>query len=172
MFDLIFSELSASDSAELPDSAEPPDAPEPEVLMIDATDTKPIPRRPASTRGVPPPPDWCTKGSMSSKLHGVWSATAKVVACDVNIRGNSLKLKQRGIFSMAFIPSQQVRLKSETILIFTCCKKTNTLLFESKAINSTKCLTTALSRDIIEANERIPNASSHLHLQPVSEGLP
>ena len=34
VFELIFSELSASDSAE------PPDAPEPEVLMLDATDIK------------------------------------------------------------------------------------------------------------------------------------
>ncbi len=40
IFDRIFSELSASDSAESPDAAELPDAPEPEVLMIDATDIK------------------------------------------------------------------------------------------------------------------------------------
>ena len=55
VFDLIFSELSASDSAELPYPAEPPDAPEPEVLMIDATDIKA--HRTASSLkkgGVPP----------------------------------------------------------------------------------------------------------------------
>ncbi len=49
VFDLIFSELSASDSAESPDAAEP------EVLMIDATDIKA--HRTASSLnkgGVPP----------------------------------------------------------------------------------------------------------------------
>ena len=56
VFELIFSELPASD------------APEPEVLMLDATDVKAHPTRcPASTRGVPPPDWW----GMISKLHGV-----------------------------------------------------------------------------------------------------
>ncbi len=45
VFDLIFSELPASDAAE------PLDAAEPAVLMIDATDTKPILRRAAATKG-------------------------------------------------------------------------------------------------------------------------
>ncbi len=54
MFDLIFSELSASDAAE------PPDTPEPEVLMIDATDIETHPM--ASS---------LNKGGMTSKLHGV-----------------------------------------------------------------------------------------------------
>ncbi len=54
MFDLIFSELSVSDAAE----------------PSDATDTKPIPRRAASTRGAPRLIGG-TKGGMTSKLHGV-----------------------------------------------------------------------------------------------------
>ena len=45
VFDLIFSELSASDSAE------PPDAPEPEVLMIDATDIKAHPTASSLNKG-------------------------------------------------------------------------------------------------------------------------
>ena len=48
VFDLIFSELSASDSAE------PPDAPEPEVLMRDATDVKAHPTASSLNKGVPP----------------------------------------------------------------------------------------------------------------------
>ncbi len=51
-FDLIVSELSASDSAELPD------APEPEVLMIDATDIKAHPTASSLNKGGVPPPDW------------------------------------------------------------------------------------------------------------------
>ncbi len=53
-FDLIFSELSASDAAESPDATES------EVLMIDATDLKTHPT--ASS---------LNKGGMTSKLHGV-----------------------------------------------------------------------------------------------------
>ena len=64
-FDLIFSELSASDSAE------PPDAPEPAVLMIDATDIKAHPTACSLNKGGVPPPDWGTEGGMTSKLHGV-----------------------------------------------------------------------------------------------------
>ncbi len=52
VFDLIFSELSASDSAE------PPDAPEPEVLMIDATDIKAHPTVSSLNKGGVPPPGW------------------------------------------------------------------------------------------------------------------
>ena len=65
VFDLIFSELSASDSAELPD------APEPEVLMIDATDSKAHPTASSLNKGrVPPRLIGRTKGGMTSKLHG------------------------------------------------------------------------------------------------------
>ncbi len=49
VFDLIFSELSASDSAEPPDSAEP------EVLMIDATDVKAHPTASSPNKGGVPP---------------------------------------------------------------------------------------------------------------------
>ena len=52
MFELIFSELSASDSPELPD------APEPEVLMMDATDFKAHPTASRLNKGGVPPPDW------------------------------------------------------------------------------------------------------------------
>ena len=56
-FDLmIFSELSASDSAE------PPDAAEPEVLMIDATDIKAHPTASSLNKGGVPPPDWWRQG--------------------------------------------------------------------------------------------------------------
>ena len=72
VFDLIFSELSASDAPEPPNSVEPPDAPEPEVLMIDATYTsKPIAGHPASTRGGAPRLIGGAKGGMTSKLDGV-----------------------------------------------------------------------------------------------------
>ena len=47
-FDLIFSELSASDSAE------PPDAAEPEVLMLDATDVKACPTACSLNKGGAP----------------------------------------------------------------------------------------------------------------------
>ncbi len=53
-FDLIFSELSASNAAEPPDSTEPPDAPEPEVLMIDATDIKAHPTASRLNKGGAP----------------------------------------------------------------------------------------------------------------------
>ncbi len=66
MFELIFSELSASDSAELPD------APEPEVLMLDATDIKAHPTASSLNKGgVPPRLIGGAKGGMTSKLHGV-----------------------------------------------------------------------------------------------------
>ena len=65
MFDLIFSELSASDSAE------PPDAPEPEVLMLDATDITAHPTVSSLNKGGCPPPDWWHQGGMTSTLHGV-----------------------------------------------------------------------------------------------------
>ncbi len=48
VFDLIFSELSASDSAE------PPDAPEPAVLIIDATDIKAHPTASSLNKGGVP----------------------------------------------------------------------------------------------------------------------
>ncbi len=48
VFELIFSELSASDAAE------PPDATEPEVLMIDAADIKAHPTASSLNKGVPP----------------------------------------------------------------------------------------------------------------------
>ena len=48
MFDLIFSEVSASDAPE------PPDAPEPEVLMIDATDIKTHPMASSLNQGDAP----------------------------------------------------------------------------------------------------------------------
>ncbi len=57
-FDLIFSELSASDSAEPPDAQESPDAPEPEVLMLDATDIKAHPTASSLNKGGVPPPGW------------------------------------------------------------------------------------------------------------------
>ncbi len=53
VFDLIFSELSASNSAESPDVAEPPDSAEPEVLMIDATDIKAHPTACSLKKGAP-----------------------------------------------------------------------------------------------------------------------
>ena len=46
--DLIFSELSASDSSE------PPDAPEPEVLMVDATGIKAHPTASSLNKGGAP----------------------------------------------------------------------------------------------------------------------
>ncbi len=49
VFDLVFSELSASDSAESPDAAEP------EVLMIDATDVKAHPTACSLNKGGVPP---------------------------------------------------------------------------------------------------------------------
>ncbi len=58
-FDLIFSELSASD------------APEPEVLMLDATDVKAHPTASSLTRGGVPRLIGGAKGVMTSKLHGV-----------------------------------------------------------------------------------------------------
>ncbi len=58
MFELIFSELSASNSAESRDAAEPPDAPEPEVLMLDATDFKAHPTASRLNKEGVPPPDW------------------------------------------------------------------------------------------------------------------
>ncbi len=61
VFELIFSELSASDAPEPPDSAEPPDAPEPAVLMIDATDVKAHPTVSSLNKGAPPP-DWLYQG--------------------------------------------------------------------------------------------------------------
>ena len=48
MFELIFSELSVSDSAELPD------APEPEVLVIDATDIEAHPTASSLNKGGDP----------------------------------------------------------------------------------------------------------------------
>ncbi len=57
IFDLIFSELSASDPSKSsdaigpPDSAEPCDVPEPEVLMIDATDLKAHPTASSFNKG-------------------------------------------------------------------------------------------------------------------------
>ncbi len=65
MFELIFSELSASDSAELPD------APEPEVLMMDATDLKAHPTASRLNKGGCPRRIGGTKRGMTSKLHGV-----------------------------------------------------------------------------------------------------
>ncbi len=61
VFELIFSELSASDAPEPPGSAEPPDAPEPAVLMIDATDVKAHPTVSSLNKGAPPP-DWLYQG--------------------------------------------------------------------------------------------------------------
>ncbi len=69
VFDLIFSELSASDSAESPDAAEPPDAPEPEVLMIDATDIKAYPTACSLNKEGTPRLIGGTKGGTTSKLH-------------------------------------------------------------------------------------------------------
>ena len=57
VFDLIFSELSASDSAE------PPDAPEPEVLMLDATDIKAHPTACSLNKGGVPPAWWHQGGA-------------------------------------------------------------------------------------------------------------
>ena len=59
VFDLIFSESSASD------------APEPDVLMIDATDLKAHPTASSLNKGGCPRLTGGTKGGMSSKLHGV-----------------------------------------------------------------------------------------------------
>ena len=73
MFDLIFSELSASDSAE------PPDAAEPEVLMIDATDIKAHPTASSLNKGGCPRLIGGTRGASSTS--SMESATAKVVAC-------------------------------------------------------------------------------------------
>ena len=50
VFDLIFSELSASD------------APEPEVMMLDATDIKAHPTASSLNKGGCPPPDWWHQG--------------------------------------------------------------------------------------------------------------
>ena len=63
VFDLIFSELSASDTPEPPDSAEPPDATEPEVLMIDATDIKAHPTASSLNKGGVPRLIGGTKGA-------------------------------------------------------------------------------------------------------------
>ncbi len=71
VFELIFSELSASDSPEPPDSPESPDVPEPEVLMIDATDIKAHPTASSLNKGGVPRLIGGTKGGMTSKLHGV-----------------------------------------------------------------------------------------------------
>ena len=65
VFELIFSELSASDVAE------PPDAPEPEVLMIDTTDIKAHPTACSLNKGGALRLIGGTKGGMASKLHGV-----------------------------------------------------------------------------------------------------
>ena len=63
MFELIFSELSVSDSAELPD------APEPEVLVIDATDIEAHPTASSLNKGGDPRLMGGTKGGITSKLH-------------------------------------------------------------------------------------------------------
>ncbi len=65
MFDLIFSELSASDPPERPD------APEPDVLMVDATDIKAHPTASSLNKGGYTPPDWLDQGGMTSQLRGV-----------------------------------------------------------------------------------------------------
>ena len=40
-------------------------------MILTPLTSKPIPRRPASIKGGGPPPDWGTKGDMTSKLHVV-----------------------------------------------------------------------------------------------------
>ena len=67
VFELIFSELSASDAAEL------------EVLMIDATDIKAHPMASSLNKGGAPRLIGGAKGGMTSKLHGV--CHSKGVAC-------------------------------------------------------------------------------------------
>ncbi len=55
VFDLIFSELSASDSPVPPDAPKLPDAPKPGVLKIDATDIKAHPTASSLNKGEAPP---------------------------------------------------------------------------------------------------------------------
>ena len=77
VFELIFSGLSASN------------APGPEVLMLDATDVKALPWRPASTKGCVPRLVGGIKGAWPASSMG--SATAKVVPCDSTcVRGNAV----------------------------------------------------------------------------------